>query len=174
MFLLIIKSGASVVRPGIYSAHRLNVFFFFLFYIILHFFLCLDIFFLQRSPVSYRGRWFIWNRWNTGDTAFRADLLSELPIQASWAYSTITGSSASEPSLSGDSICEAILSYQSNSAPVILPARGECMAPFCKQYWRLNPGSLTWKARALPPSCIPNSHICTFEVSFPKTPSTHH
>lgn len=150
-------------------------FFFFLFYlqilIILHFFLCLDIFFLQWSPVSYRGLGF---RWNTGDTAFRAALLSGLPIQASWACSTITGSSASEPSLSGDSICEAIQSYQSNSASVIFPARGECMAPFCKQYWRLNPGSLTWKARALSRSCFPNSHICTFEVSFPKTPSTHH
>lgn len=35
----------------------------------------------------------------------------------------------------------------SNSAPVILPERGKCMAPFCKQYWRLNPGSRTWKAR---------------------------
>lgn len=45
----------------------------------------------------------------------------------------------------------------SNSAPVILPARGECVAPFCKQYWRLNPGSRTWKARVLS-----SSYILTF------------
>lgn len=98
----------------------LNVFFFLSFLFTnsynFEFFQCLDIIFHQWSPVSYLGPWSVWNRWNTGGTAFWAAVFSGLPIQASCAYSTITGSSAFEPSLSGDPVCEVILRYQSPTA----------------------------------------------------------
>lgn len=171
MFFLIIKSGASVVRPGIYSAYRLNVFFFFLFYlqilIILHFFSMFRYIFssvmssfLSWSLIQMKHRRHCFQ----GCLALWAAYSSFVGLQYDYRFISFWAESLWR------------LNMWSNSELSVQQCSSDFtgMAPFCKQYWRLNPGSLTWKARALSRSCFPNFHICTFEVSFPKTPSTHH